>query len=55
MTTEGIISSRVDPDDAWKKIFFIQSKYMGKLHQQQLQEDISAYIQRYIASEKDPI
>jgi len=31
ITTEGIISSRVDPDDAWKKIFFIQSESMGKL------------------------
>ncbi|MBP1945040.1 V4R domain-containing protein [Methanobacterium petrolearium] len=54
MSKEGIISSRVDPDDARKKIFFIQSEYIGKLHRQQLQEDISAYIQRYIASENDP-
>jgi len=54
MSKEGIISSRVDPDDARKKIFFIQSEYIGKLHRQQLQEDISTYIQRYIASENDP-
>ena len=54
MAKEGIISSRVDPNDARKKIFFIQSEYIGKLHRQQLQEDISAYIQRYIASENDP-
>ncbi|MDO5835387.1 MAG: ArsR family transcriptional regulator [Methanobacterium sp.] len=54
MTREGIINSRMDPNDARKKIFFIQSEYIGKLQHQQLQEDISAYIQRYIASENDP-
>lgn len=54
MTREGIISSRIDPEDGRKKIFFIQSEYIGKLHRQQLQEDISAYIQRYISSENDP-
>ena len=54
MTRDGIISSRIDPDDARKKIFFVQSGHIGKLHRQQLQEDISAYIQRYIASENDP-
>jgi predicted hydrocarbon binding protein len=54
MTRDGIISSRMDPKDARKKIFFIQSEYIGKLHREQLQEDISAYIQRFIASENDP-
>ncbi|EKQ55261.1 MAG: putative hydrocarbon binding protein (contains V4R domain) [Methanobacterium sp. Maddingley MBC34] len=54
MSREGIISSRVDPKDARKKIFFIQSEYIGKLQREQLQEDISAYIQRYISSENDP-
>lgn len=54
MASDGIISSRIDPEDARKKIFFIHSEYIGKLHRQQLQEDISAYIQRYIASENDP-
>jgi len=54
MTREGIINSRIDPNDARKKIFFIQSEYIGKLQRQQLQEDISAYIQRYISSENDP-
>ncbi len=54
MSREGIISSRADPDDARKKIFFIQSEYIGKLQREQLQEDISAYIQRYISSENDP-
>ena len=54
MSREGIISSRVDPYDARKKIFFIQSEYIGKLQREQLQEDISAYIQRYISSENDP-
>lgn len=53
MTRDRIISSRMDPNDARKKIFFIQSEYIGKLQRQQLQEDISAYIQRYIASEND--
>jgi uncharacterized protein len=54
MTHDGIISSRMDPKDARKKIFFIQSEYIGKLHREQLQEDISAYIQRFITSENDP-
>lgn len=54
LSREGIISSRVDPYDARKKIFFIQSEYIGKLQREQLQEDISAYIQRYISSENDP-
>jgi len=54
MTREEIINSRIDPNDARKKIFFIQSEYIGKLQRQQLQEDISAYIKRYIASENDP-
>ena len=54
MSREGIINSRVDPRDARKKIFFIQSEYIGKLQREQLQEDISAYIQRYISSENDP-
>lgn len=54
MTRDGIINSRIDPLDARKKIFFIQSEYIGKLHRQKLQEDISAYIQRYISSENDP-
>jgi uncharacterized protein len=54
MVKEGIINSRIDPHDARKKIFFIQSDYLGKLKREQLQEDISAYIQRYISSENDP-
>ncbi len=54
MTRDGIISSRIDPKDARKKIFFIRPGYIGKLHRQQLHEDISTYIQRYIASENDP-
>jgi uncharacterized protein len=54
MVKEGIINSRTDSQDARKKIFFIQSEYVGKLHHEQLQEDISTYIQRYISSENDP-
>ena len=54
MVQEGIINSRTDPQDARKKIFFIQSEYLGKIQREQLQEDISAYIQRYISSENDP-
>ena len=54
MVKEGIINSHVDPHDARKKIFFIQSDYLGKLQREQLQEDISAYIQRYISTENDP-
>jgi len=54
MTRDGIISSRIDPKDGRKKIFFIRPGYIGKIHRQQLKEDISAYIQRYIASENDP-
>jgi uncharacterized protein len=54
MVKEGIINSRIDPHDARKKIFFIQSEYIGRLHRETLQENISTYIQRYISSENDP-
>jgi uncharacterized protein len=54
MVREEIINSRIDPHDARKKIFFIQSEYIGRLHHEKLQEDISAYIQRYISSENNP-
>lgn len=54
LSREGIIGSRVDPYDARKKIFFLKSEYIGKIQHQQLQEDISSYIQRYISSENDP-
>lgn len=54
MSHDRIINSRIDPEDARKKIFFIQSGYIGKLHHQQLQEDISSYIHRYITSENEP-
>ncbi len=54
MSRDGIISSRMNPQDARKKIFSIKSEYIGKLHREKLQEDITAYIQRYIASENDP-
>jgi len=36
LSQEGIINSRVDPYDARKKIFFLQSEYIGKIQHQQL-------------------
>lgn len=54
MVQNGIIGSKIDPEDARKKIFYIKSEYIGKLYREKLQDDINCYIERYIDSENDP-
>lgn len=52
---EGIISSRVDPEDARKKIFYIKSEYLGELSREKLfQEDLEKYVQSYLESDGSP-
>lgn len=55
LADEGIISSKTDPNDARKKIFFIKSEYLGKLSGRKgVIEDIDKYVTSYIDSEGDP-
>jgi len=52
---DGIISSRPDPEDARKKIFFIKSEYLGVLSREKLfQEDMEKYIHSYLESDGSP-
>ncbi len=52
---EGIIDSRVDPEDARKKIFSIKSEYLGELSREKLfKEDLKQYIQSYLESDGSP-
>lgn len=55
LVDEGIIDSKPDPKDARKKIFFINSEYLGELsHEKRLEEDIDSYVASYISSDGDP-
>ncbi|HNR25608.1 MAG TPA: ArsR family transcriptional regulator [Methanobacteriaceae archaeon] len=54
LSQEGIIGSRPHPTDARKKIFFIKSGYVGKLHRRNMEEDLKEHINRYIKSENNP-
>ncbi len=55
MVNEGIIGSKIDPLDARKKIFFIQSEYLGKLSgKTDVSENIEEYVSSYVESEDDP-
>jgi len=55
LTDEGIIASKSDPEDARKKIFFINSEYLGELsHEKRLEEDIESYVSSYVSSDGDP-
>jgi len=55
LVDEGIIDSKPDPEDARKKIFFINSEYLGELsHEKRLEEDIESYVASYISSDGDP-
>jgi predicted hydrocarbon binding protein len=49
-----VIGSKSYPNDARKKIFYIKSSYLGRLHRKEMQEDLKRYIKRYINSENDP-
>lgn len=55
LVDEGIIDSKPDPEDARKKIFFINSEYLGELsHEKRLEDDIESYVASYISSDGDP-
>jgi uncharacterized protein len=54
LSQEGIIGSRAHPTDARKKIFFIKSGYVGRLHRNSIEEDLKEHINRYIKSENNP-
>lgn len=52
---EGIIDSRLDPEDARKKIFFIKSEYLGELSREKLlKDDMENYIHSYLESDGSP-
>lgn len=56
LSDDGIVSSRADPGDARKKIFFIHSGYLGGLsRRKKLEKDMEEYISRYAMSSDDPI
>ncbi len=55
MVDEGIIGSKVDENDARKKIFFIRSEYLGHLSGKKvISENFDEYVNKYIESEGDP-
>lgn len=55
LADDGIVSSRADPADARKKIFFIDSSYLGGLsRRKKLKKDMTEYISKYAMSSGDP-
>jgi predicted hydrocarbon binding protein len=55
LADDGIVSSRIDPDDARKKIFFIDSGYLGGLsRRKKLEKDMEEYLSSYALSSEDP-
>ncbi len=55
LVNEGIIDSKPDPNDARKKIFFINSEYLGDLSQEKrLGDEIEDYVSSYVMSDGDP-
>lgn len=55
LVNEGIIDSKPDPKDARKKIFFINSEYLGELsREKKLGDDIEDYVSSYVMNEGDP-
>jgi uncharacterized protein len=55
MADDGIVSSRTDPGDARKKIFYIDSSYLGGLsRRRKLEKDMEEYIKRYALTSDDP-
>lgn len=52
---EGIVDSRIDPEDARKKIFSLKSEYLGELSREKLfKEDLKKYVQSYLESDGSP-
>jgi len=55
LVNEGIIDSKPDPNDARKKIFFINSEYLGDLSREKKSGDqIEDYVSNYVMSDSDP-
>ena len=55
LANDGIMSSRTDPKDARKKIFYIDSEYLGGLsRRRRLEKDMEEYISKYALSSDDP-
>jgi predicted hydrocarbon binding protein len=55
LADDGIVSSRIDPADARKKIFFIDSSYLGGLSKRKkLEKDMDEYLSSYALSSEDP-
>jgi len=55
LADDGIMSSRSDPKDARRKIFYIDSGYLGGLsRRRRLEKDMEEYISRYALSSDDP-
>ncbi len=55
LADNSILSSRSDPKDARRKIFYIDSEYLGGLsRQRRLEKDMEEYISKYALSSDDP-
>lgn len=55
LADDGIVSSRADPGDARKKIFFIDSGYLGGLsRRKRLEKGMEEYLSKYAMSSDDP-
>jgi len=55
LAEDGILSSRPDAGDARKKIFFIDSSYLGGLsRRRKLEKDMEEYISEHALSSNDP-
>lgn len=55
LADDGIVASRSDPGDARKKVFFIQSSYLGGLsRRKKLEKDMEDYLAKYAMASDDP-
>lgn len=55
LVNEGIIDSKPDPTDARKKIFFINSEYLGDLtREKKLGDEIEDYVENFVMNDSDP-
>jgi predicted hydrocarbon binding protein/DNA-binding MarR family transcriptional regulator len=55
LINQGIIDSKLDPDDKRRKIFFIKSRFLGDLTTaQKFEDDIEEYMKYYQSHDSDP-
>jgi len=55
LANDGIMSSKSDPKDSRRKIFYIDSEYLGGLSRRsRLEKDMEEYISKYALSSDDP-